>query len=45
MMKFMPIRAMAAFNPERFSEDMLYALLNQLNELLENAPNVQTVGN
>lgn len=45
MMKFMPIRAMAAFNPERFTEDMLYALLDQLNEILEKAPNVQTVGN
>lgn len=45
MMKFMPIRAMVAFNPERFTEDMLHALLGQLNEILEKAPNVQTVGN
>ncbi|MEH7336554.1 glycoside hydrolase family 3 C-terminal domain-containing protein [Neobacillus drentensis] len=36
MMKFMPLRAMVAFNPDKFTEDMLNALLMQLNEVLDN---------
>jgi beta-glucosidase len=45
MMRFMPLRAMAAFNPERFTEDMLNDLLKQLNETLENTPEGHTVEN
>ncbi|MBT2735666.1 hypothetical protein [Bacillus sp. ISL-7] len=36
MMKFMHLRAMVAFNPEKFTDDMLNDLLNKLNEVLDN---------
>jgi beta-glucosidase len=31
-MKFLPLRALATFTPERFSEDMLNALIKKLNK-------------
>jgi beta-glucosidase len=45
MMRFMPLRAMAAFNPEKLTEDMLNSLIRQLNETLDNASEAQTLKN
>jgi beta-glucosidase len=36
MMKFMPLRALVAFNPDNFNDDMLNTLLKQLNDTLDN---------
>jgi len=44
MMRFMPLRAMAAFNPEKFTEDMLNSLIKQLNDIVENSTKAQTIG-
>ncbi|MDQ1003479.1 beta-glucosidase [Neobacillus niacini] len=38
MMKFMPLRALVAFNPQNFNEDMLDTLVKQLNEALDSVP-------
>lgn len=43
MMKFMPLRAMVSFNSEKFTDDLLNKLIEELNQALKNPSMVQTV--
>ncbi|MDM5327476.1 glycoside hydrolase family 3 C-terminal domain-containing protein [Neobacillus sp. CF12] len=43
MMKFMPLRAMVSFNSEKFTDDLLNNLIEDLNQALKNSSMVQTV--
>jgi beta-glucosidase len=43
MMKFMPLRAMVSFNSEKFNDDLLNNLIEELNQAIKNPSLIQTV--
>jgi beta-glucosidase len=43
MMRFMPLRAMVSFNSEKFTDDLLNNLIEELNQALKNPQMVQTL--